>query len=82
MHFSREHVGQLLATQTKLWDSSTVSSSLSQLSLNKDPVNSDSSTPMSSASQPRHLPSEVKDAGTHRLAWSVDGSRSTSESDT
>lgn len=75
-------MGQLLATQAKLWDASTASTSVSGAASGNEPGDhSDRSTAMSSASHPVP-PVALRQAGTHRLAWSRDGSRSTSESDT
>lgn len=129
MHFSREHVGQLLAEQAKLWDELSVSSaddvvdtgaqkpqpakqgkptektkpligktnivtaekseSESTIKATVGSQRSDNSLGsssengfISSASQQKPPESMVRDAGTHRLAWSCDGDRSPSVSDT
>ena len=133
MHFSREHVGQLLADQAKLWDELSSTSGESIQSLDKvdrskllpqgkptekthkagkplektanipsDRAGSESTVQatkgsegsndspgsavesglISSASQQKPPESVIGEAGTHRLAWSCDGDRSPSVSDT
>lgn len=108
MHFSREHMGQLLAKEAKLWDEVSVESSTSAaLSLNEAVKTGDNTTPNEQKTSAKavtpKLPSQgkekesgstlvgsqmnpptqsLKDAGTHRLAWSCDGDRSPSPSDT
>ena len=136
MHFSREHVGQLLADQAKLWDELSLTSGESLQSLDKvdnaqkakplpqgkptektdiagklsektasiptDRADSESTVQatkgsegsndstgsaiesglISSASQQKPPESVIREAGTHRLAWSCDGDRSPSVSDT
>ena len=136
MHFSREHVGQLMADQAKLWDELSLTSGESIQSLDKvdnaqkakplplgkpnekttiagkpsgktatlltDRADSESTVQatkgsegsndspgsavdsglISSASQQKPPDSVIREAGTHRLAWSCDGDRSPSVSDT
>ena len=133
MHFSREHVGQLMADQAKLWDELSLTSGESIQSLDKvdrskpvpqgkptekthkagkplektayipsDSAGSESTVQatkgsegsndspgsavesglISSASQQKPPESVIREAGTHRLAWSCDGDRSPSVSDT
>lgn len=75
-------MGQLLATQARVWDATTISSALSDeevLTTDSHKTTEESERPSLGGEQ--RPPSILEKAGTHRLAWSCDGSRSASASD-